>query len=330
MHVRAARDPDQWVDAARLLFAYQRETAIELGKDPPDHPGEVWRPVRDEVVNPSSAFSTYLVAHRGTDALGGVALVAHDALSVLLKRCYVRPEHRRRGVAQALVSAAEEEAAQRGVRRLVLDILPSREAAITAWCRIGFVECDPWGDPAMRYFERPLVLTATTWLGLQRGSVALRDHYARWSKVFDHHAEVLRGALAGDVAGVEHVGSTAVPGLVAKPIVDVAVRLRPGAEERTVVMALEGRRYVFRGDMRDSGGLLLVAEDQPGRRIAHLHVLRDDDRQWDRYLRVRDVLRADEDAREAYATLKRELAQQFHRDRAAYTAAKRAFIEGLC
>ncbi len=62
MQVRAARDPDQWVDAARLLFAYQRETAIELGKDPPDHPGEVWRPVRDEVVNPSSAFSTYLVA----------------------------------------------------------------------------------------------------------------------------------------------------------------------------------------------------------------------------------------------------------------------------
>lgn len=107
VEVHAACDPDQWVDAARVLFAYQRETAIELGKDPPDHPGEVWRPVRDEVVSPSSAFRIYLVAYRETEALGGLALVAHDALSVQLKRCYVRPEHRRRGVAKALVSAAE-------------------------------------------------------------------------------------------------------------------------------------------------------------------------------------------------------------------------------
>lgn len=66
--------------------------------------------------------------------------------------------------------------------------------------------------------------------------------------MFEHHAEVRRRTLADKVLGVEHVGSTAVVGLVAKPIVDVAVRLAPGVNQGRVVISLEGRGYVFRGD----------------------------------------------------------------------------------
>lgn len=129
---------------------------MHLGQVPPDRPEDVWEPVRAEVTDPASAFSTYLLAYEGPDALGGVALVGHDALSVMLNRCYVRPHCRRQGVARVLVAATEDEAARRGAARLVVDIIASRRDGITAWQYIGFIECQPWGDTSMRCFERRL------------------------------------------------------------------------------------------------------------------------------------------------------------------------------
>lgn len=330
VEVRAASSAEHWEDVAQLSFAYQRETALELGKDQPDRPEEVWGPVGDEVVDPRSVFASYLVAYEADHAVGGVALVAHDALSVALKRCYVRPQHRRRGVARSLVATAEGQAAQRGVGRILLDVLASRRDAITAWRRIGFVECEPWGDASMRYFEFALPCAGqSTWLGLERGTVALREHDPRWATVYQHHAEVVHRALADQGVDIEHVGSTSVEGLLAKPVVDLAARLTPGAHDAMVIASLEGRGYTFRGDKEESGGLLFVAEDQAGRRIAHLHVLRHHLPQWQRYLRLRDLLRADEATRSAYGALKRELARRFPADRGAYTAAKGSFIDEL-
>ena len=328
--VRAARVTDQWHDVADLLFAYQRETAVELDKVPPARPEEVWGPVRHEVINPASAFTTYLIAYEGSHPLGGVGLVAHDAVTVKLTRCYVRPDARRRGVASALVGVAAEQAAQRGVMRLALDILATRETAITAWQRLSFLECEPRGDTAMRYFEYPLAAGgAWAWLGLRRSGLALHHHDPRWATAFLHHAEVVRRALDGQVNRVEHVGSTAVEGLPAKPVVDVAAHLASGVDEAGVITALETRRYVYRGDRKDHGGLLFIAEDQHHRRIVHLHVLRHHDPQWERYVRLRELLRTDEGARRDYAGLKRELVDQFPAERGSYTATKASFIEAL-
>lgn len=87
VEVRDAREPDQWRHAADLLFGYQRETAVDLGKAPPGHPEEVWTPVRHEVLDPAPAFTTYLVAYQGSDPLGGVGLIAHDAVTIKVARC---------------------------------------------------------------------------------------------------------------------------------------------------------------------------------------------------------------------------------------------------
>ncbi len=164
------------------------------------------------------------------------------------------------------------------------------------------------------------------WLGLRSGEVALRETDRRSQAVFVHQAELLSRVLAGQAAGIEHVGSTAVEGLVAKPIVDVAVRMRPYVDEGEVVRALEAKGYLFRGDQGSQGGFLFVLEDEPGRRTVHVHGIRDGDPQWERYLWVRDRLRRDPDLREAYASLKMELARRFPNDRCAYTGGKGAFL----
>jgi GrpB-like predicted nucleotidyltransferase (UPF0157 family)/SAM-dependent methyltransferase len=135
-------------------------------------------------------------------------------------------------------------------------------------------------------------------------------------------ADELRFALGGDAEGIEHVGSTAVAGLAAKPILDVVVGLAGRADLGDVTGKLEELGYEFRGDKGEAGGCLFVLEDTPKNRVAHVHLVRHDDELWNRYLAFRDRLRDDPDAQTAYASLKRELARQHRHDRAAYTAGK--------
>lgn len=146
---------------------------------------------------------------------------------------------------------------------------------------------------------------------------------------FDRLARRLESALGELAIAVEHVGSTAVPGLAAKPILDVAVGLAPGTCTENVMVALEPLGLIHRGDKGDSGGVLFVMEDKPEHRLAHIHVVGYGDGQWRRYLRVRDRLRADPDARAAYAALKQDLAERFPDDRASYTAGKDSFLATL-
>ena len=147
-----------------------------------------------------------------------------------------------------------------------------------------------------------------TVLGLTYGQVRLVDGDPGWPGAFERLAAELRSALGELAVAVEHVGSTAVPGLVAKPILDLAVGLAPAADPDHVILALERLGYEFRGDKGDTGGLLFVLEDRPAHRIAHLHVVPHGDAQWCRYLAVRERLRTDPQARAAYADLKRKCA----------------------
>jgi GrpB-like predicted nucleotidyltransferase (UPF0157 family) len=165
-------------------------------------------------------------------------------------------------------------------------------------------------------------------LGLAYGRVHLvADHPAAWSDAFGQLATLVLGCEG--VAAVEHVGSTAVPGLAAKPILDVAVAVAEDAELAVVAARLERLGFEFRGDKGEQGGLLFVLEDAPLRRVAHLHVVPQDSCLWRRYLRFRDRLRSDSAARAGYADLKRCLATQHPDDRVSYTAGKEGYITQL-
>jgi GrpB-like predicted nucleotidyltransferase (UPF0157 family) len=163
--------------------------------------------------------------------------------------------------------------------------------------------------------------------GLRRGTVRLVGA-GPWAEAFALLATPLRRALPPAV-GVEHVGSTAVPGLLARPIVDVAVGLDAGTSVDEVTRVLVGLGYEHRGDLGDEGGVLLVLGDGPEHRRVHLHVVGLADEQWACYLALRDRLRRDAAARAAYAALKRELVARHADDPAAYTAGKAELIARL-
>lgn len=162
--------------------------------------------------------------------------------------------------------------------------------------------------------------------GLEHDEVVIVDADPAWARqgaaLAEHVAEVL-----GDAAvAVEHVGSTSIPDLPAKPILDLVIAVAPDADEQRVHDPLVALGYRYEGDKGADGGLLFVWEDRPGHRTAHVHVVRHGDVRWQLYLAFRTRLRADPAVCEAYAAHKRDLAARYVDDRAAYTAAKAAFI----
>lgn len=166
-------------------------------------------------------------------------------------------------------------------------------------------------------------------LGLDYGTVGLVAARAEWSEVAERLADALRGALGESSVSVEHVGSTAVPGLAAKPIIDLAVGVRHHLPREAVRESLEGLGYDFRGDAGDAGGLVFVLSDRPQHRVAHAHVVEYAGSQWDRYLAFRNLLLRHESARAVYERAKSDLAEKFPNDRKSYQAAKEGVVNGL-
>lgn len=138
-------------------------------------------------------------------------------------------------------------------------------------------------------------------------------------------AGVLRGALV-DVpsAVVEHVGSTSVPGLAAKPVLDIDVIVSP-AETAAAVAALASVGYVHRGDLGVRGREAFHAPDGAPRR--HVYVCEAGTTNVRNHLAVRDVLRARDDLREAYCAVKLALAADPGMDMDTYLAGKSAVVQ---
>jgi GrpB-like predicted nucleotidyltransferase (UPF0157 family) len=163
-------------------------------------------------------------------------------------------------------------------------------------------------------------------IGLQKGMVQVVAYQTDWPALFIRERDVLCQDLGNLVLNIQHVGSTAVPGLAAKPILDIAVAVAAVEVIPQCRQPLCSLGYIDRGDAGKDGGYLFVKESTPNLRTHHLHVVTKDDPQWGNYLRFRELLREHEAPRTAYATLKQSLQMRFVHDRKAYTAAKEAFI----
>ena len=164
-------------------------------------------------------------------------------------------------------------------------------------------------------------------LGLRRGTVVLAPHDPAWAAEFQAERARLLAALNGLPAAIEHVGSTSVPGLPAKPILDLQGGRPAGSATGPYVAALEGAGYVHRGEHGIPGRDYFVRDDAEGRRTHHLHLVEHDGRLWREHLAFRDYLRANPARAAEYAALKQELAARYADQRATYTSSKAAFIE---
>jgi GrpB-like predicted nucleotidyltransferase (UPF0157 family) len=157
-----------------------------------------------------------------------------------------------------------------------------------------------------------------------RDPIVVVDPDPAWPSRFEALAEPVRAVVADLGAAVEHVGSTAVPGLAAKPVIDIDVVVRRAADVPEAIERLRGLRYVYQGDKGIPGREAFLSP--PGRPPHHLYVVVAGSRPHADHVAFRDHLRAHPETAAEYAQLKRALAERYGRDAAAYTDAKSAFI----
>ncbi len=162
-----------------------------------------------------------------------------------------------------------------------------------------------------------------------REEVAIVDYSEAWPELFAAEERFLRSILPVGVLGrIEHFGSTAVPGLAAKPVLDLLVEAcRPSAVITEIVPCLQAHSYEYfwRTDVANPYAWFIKRDGQ-GHRSHHLHVIDGSSTLWERLL-FRDYLRAHAGEALAYAGLKRRLAIEHSHDRVAYTQGKSEYIE---
>jgi GrpB-like predicted nucleotidyltransferase (UPF0157 family) len=166
-------------------------------------------------------------------------------------------------------------------------------------------------------------------LGLQRGTVEVMAYDLRWAEEFALERQRLLDGLGDRVLVIEHIGSTSVPGLAAKPIIDMIAAVKTFDEVERMIQPLEKLGYEYMPE-RMFEDRKFFPKGPRANRTHHLNfVLSDDAEQWIQPLAFRDYLRTHNDARDAYADLKQQLAKAHPDDRASYTAAKSEFIQAI-
>ncbi len=162
-------------------------------------------------------------------------------------------------------------------------------------------------------------------LGLPRNTVRLVPHQSEWVRLFAEEAAQVRAALGAHARRIEHVGSTSVRGLEAKPILDivVAVKAMEQAEELVPLLAELGYERRPEGDLPSR----VFLTKGPAHAITHhLSLTEEGSPTWVDHVDLRDYLRSSISARDEYQALKRRLAASYPEDRRAYTAMKARFI----
>lgn len=157
--------------------------------------------------------------------------------------------------------------------------------------------------------------------------VVVVDYDVEWPRTFERLRRRVLEAVGDLAAGVEHVGSTAVPDLAAKPVIDLDVVVRSPDEVRGVIERLATLGYEHQGTKEVPGREAFSWP--PGETRHHLYVVVEGTEAHQRHVLVRDHLRAHPEEARAYGALKKRLAERYRDDRAAYTEAKDAFTNRI-
>ena len=160
-------------------------------------------------------------------------------------------------------------------------------------------------------------------LGLNREELYLSPYRDEWPALFETERKTLASAIGDRVRDIQHVGSTAVRGMHAKPILDIAIAVEGFETARVCIEPVVELGYTYRGE----NGISRRHYFQKGEPCTHhIHMVEETSEEWTNLILFRDYLRSDRSVAEEYGRLKASLVDNLARDRKAYLAAKAEFI----
>lgn len=163
------------------------------------------------------------------------------------------------------------------------------------------------------------------------GSIVVSDYDPDWPKLFEQERARIKEALGSFALAIEHVGSTAVPGLPSKPIIDLLVGV-PSLEEASerCIEPVKALGYIYLPEYASwLPRELFFRKGPPGPWTHHVHMMEPSHPRWEARLVFRDYLRAHPEAAKAYADIKRGLASASKDDIEAYRTGKSAVVEAM-
>jgi GrpB-like predicted nucleotidyltransferase (UPF0157 family)/ribosomal protein S18 acetylase RimI-like enzyme len=239
---------------------------------------------------------------------------------------YVDPDHWRDGVGSALLAFALEALNRAGWRDAILWVLPENHDALAFYKRFGF-EIEK-GVEKCEERSRRRVIRLRAALAEAEKPIEVVPYDPRWPERFGVERDALEEAIGKwATGGIHHVGSTAVPGLDAKPIIDIVVGVDSLEAARACFEPLARLGYLYAPYRVEE--MHWFCKPHPRRRTNHLHLVPTESKRFRDELVFRDALRASPDLAKSYAVTKRRLAARFKHDREGYTDAKESFIRSV-
>ena len=165
-------------------------------------------------------------------------------------------------------------------------------------------------------------------IGLKRGIVELKPYNPQWNAFYIQEEELISSAITDFLIEIQHIGSTAIPDIVAKPIIDIAVAIDSLRNIEKIIAPLEGVGYIYRGEQGIPDRHLFVKGGEDFR-THHLHVMDKTHYEWKKHIVFRDYLRNHPEEAKRYSELKMKLAKEFENDRESYTENKSTFIQNI-
>ena len=166
-------------------------------------------------------------------------------------------------------------------------------------------------------------------LGLKRGTVALQPHQVIWVENAAETIAELKTVLGEVAVDVQHIGSTSIRSIYAKPIIDLVIGVRDFEEIKAKIDDLEKIGVIFRGQDHPGQLLFVKGDFEKDTRTHHIHTVLWGENEWVNYVNFRDYLNAYPDKAAQYDALKCHLLQDFADDRGAYTSGKQELIDQL-
>lgn len=164
-------------------------------------------------------------------------------------------------------------------------------------------------------------------IGLKRGTVELVPHQEEWRENAENIIRLLKQLLGDTAIDIQHIGSTAIFSIHAKPIIDIAVAVHNLNDILPYIEVLKQHNIIFRGEIIAGEVLFVMGDDEI--RTHHIHIATWNGTAWNNYINFRDYLNAYPEKAILYNTCKQKLAMQFSNDRKSYTAGKEKIIQRL-
>ena len=163
-------------------------------------------------------------------------------------------------------------------------------------------------------------------IGLKRGTVELLPYQPEWKNIAAQTIELLKSLLNDAAIDIQHVGSTSIRNIHAKPIIDIVLGVRTLDSIQPYIGLLEENGIIYRGEDVKGQLLFVIGDSEKNIHTHYIHVVQWNDAAWNNYVNFRDYLNAHPQCAKEYEELKKKLAFEFAGDRSQYTAGKHELI----